>query len=304
MAGTRYQREVLDKLRSQGFIPNGYDANGRLVVYHPPTGYATHLPTKPDRNLLARINRGVKKAEGVAAQFERWIWEKHHIPPGTEKRCALSLATEAKDFMRQADIHGIRPQSVVTQVKRMGNFTNQTGKSSTNGHGPDHMEDEGPARRIWLISQPELPEVVKPWVHEPGPLICPTCGSTVTGRTCVCGWYQGGVDEKIRAEWVQEQNRGRPAPPPDATEAMALGVQEKVEEAQVDATLEIFDPELVSLLKKTFGGPAMEEARVATERSDLMVEELTAHVSDLTKRIDELVSMRERLQSVLDVVQG
>lgn len=275
MAGTRYQREVLEDLKLRGFVPDGYDANGRLVVYHPPTGYATHLPTKPDRNLLARINRGVRKAEGVASQFERWIWEKHQIPPGTEKRCALSLATEAKDFMRQQDIHGIRPQSVVTQVKRLGNFQNLTGKSSTNGHGPDHVvEDEGPARRIWLISQPERPEVVAPWVHQ-------------MDKAFDRGLAQ--IDEALAEKQAKDQD---------------VGVQEKVEEAVAEATLQIFDPELVEMLKKTFGGPAMEEARVATERSDLMVEELTAHVSDLTKRIDELVSMRERLQSVLDVVQG
>ena len=32
-------------------------------------------------------------------------------------------------------------------------------------------------------------------------LMCPTCGSEVRGVTCVCGWYQGGVDEQQRAKW-------------------------------------------------------------------------------------------------------
>lgn len=41
----------------------------------------------------------------------------------------------------------------------------------------------------------------------PEPLTCPECGSAVTGRTCVCGWYQGGVDRQVRAEWTRNWAR-------------------------------------------------------------------------------------------------
>jgi hypothetical protein len=267
MSGTPYQREVLAELKPRGFLPDGYDANGRLIIYHQPTGYRVHVPTKRDRNLLAQINRGVKKAESAAAQFERFIWEKHKIPPGTEKRCALSLSTEARDFMRQADIHGIRPQAIVTQVKRNGNFQNVTGKSSSNGHGPDHMEDEGPARRIWLISQPELPEVTAPWIHHEDP---------------------------------------EPAPPPDATEAMALGVQEKIEEHQEPTpnALGIFDPELIDRLKHAFAGPIMLELRQEQEAKQLLIEELTRHTTELHQVMSTLSNLHAALLNVLEVVSS
>lgn len=306
---TPFQRELLKELKPMGFVENGYDHNGRLILDHP-SGYHTTISSKSGeghtkRKWLSGILKGVQEAESVPGQFERWIWQKWDIPPGHEKPCQLSLAKEYNQFWqenRETLPHGVKRDQVMGRIRKSPNFQNVTGK---NGHNPDDDPNE-PSRRIWLISQPARPEVVKPWVHEPETLVCPTCGSTVTGKTCRCGWYQGGVDEKIRAEWVRETNReiGTPAPPQNAQGAQAEAVQAEVEEATTTESLGLFDPELVEMLKRALAGPLMVELATVKDSNSLLLEELSAQIREVTLRIDELAAMRERLQTVLDVVQG
>lgn len=287
---TPYQRELLTILREQGFSPKGYDKHGHLVVAHP-SGFQTAIYAKSSdshsrRNFLAKVTKGVQLAESVPAKFERWMWEKWNIPPGTEKPCQLSLSKEYNEFWQaKRDVlpHGIVRNQVMSRVRKSPNFKNMTGK---NGHNPNEDPNE-PSRRIWLISQPEVPEVVRPWVNQPEE---PAANLTSAER-------QDLKDFKVMP--VVE-----PAPPQDAQGAQAEAVQAEVEGATTAESLGLFDPELVEMLRRALARPLMIELATVKDSNSLLLEELSTQIRELSLRIDELVAMRERLQTVLDVVQG
>lgn len=278
MSGTSYQREVLKELKPRGFKPDGYDGNGRLWLVHDETGYRFSVSGKAGehhshRNMIKQVNRELKQAQDVPAQFERWIWKKYDIPPGMEKRCALSLANELRNFAQEEDVHNFSRTGVLQRIRKSEHFQNMTGQSNGNGNG---NEDDSAPRRIWLISRPEEPSIVAPWVHQP--------------------------EEESPSE-------AAPQAPPDAREAMALSVQEKVSEHQevvTEATnanaLGLFDPELIDRLKLAFAGPVMLELKTEKERNELLIEELMKHIAQITEQIVAMSALRDAMLNVLEVV--
>lgn len=274
VSGTPYQRDVLKELKPRGFVPQGYDKNGRLWLVHDETGYRISVASKAGeqhshRNLIKMINRDLKKASDIPARFERHIWEKYDIPPGMEKSCALSLASELRDWAKKEDVHNFSRTGALNRIRKSPNFQNMTGRANGNGSG----DEDGPARRIWLISRPEEPEIERPWVLQP--------------------------EEESPSEAASQA-------PPDAREAMALGVQEKIEEHQENtpSALGLFDPELIDRLKHAFAGPVMLELQREKELNQLLTEELTKHISQVTDMIEGMTNLRESMLNLLEVAAG
>lgn len=274
MSGTPYQRDVLKELKPRGFTPQGYDGNGRLVLVHDETGYRVSVASKAGeshshRNFIKMVNRDLKKAQDIPARFERYIWEKYDIPPGMEKRCGLSLATELREWAKKEDVHNFSRPGAANRIRKSPNFQNVTGQSNGNG---DAYGDESGRKRVWLISRPEDPNIARPWVLQP--------------------------EEESPSEAASQA-------PPDAREAMALGVQEKIAEHQDENTpsaLGLFDPELIDRLKYAFAGPVMLELKAEKETNQLLTEELTKHISQVTDLIEAMTNLRESMLNVLEVV--